>query len=65
MEKQPIETAPKDGTEVWVFVAGREGLKSFECVCAYSDVAGWCSDELRPVTHWVPLSEGKSDGRRG
>ena len=52
---QPIETAPKDGREVWVYADGREELPSFQCVCAYHPDAGWCADELREVTHWMPL----------
>lgn len=54
-EWQPIETAPRDGTEVWVYVAAAHGLPSFECMCAYHEDAGWCADELREVTHWQPL----------
>lgn len=57
MKWNPIETAPKDGTEVWVYVAPREGLRGFQCVCAYHPDAGWCADELREVTHWMPLPE--------
>lgn len=57
MKWNPIETAPTDGTEVWVYVAPRDGLKGFQCVCAYHPDAGWCADELREVTHWMPLPE--------
>lgn len=52
---QPIETAPTDGTVVWVYVASAEGLPSFQGSCAYHADGGWCADELRPVTHWVPI----------
>lgn len=52
---QPIETAPRDGTTVWVYVAARQGLPAFQTWCAYHPEAGWCADELRPITHWVPL----------
>ena len=51
----PIATAPRDGTAVLVYVAEREGLSAFQCVCAWHEDAGWCADELRPVTHWRPL----------
>ena len=51
----PIETAPETGEKVWVHVSSREGLPGFECVCAYHPEAGWCVDEIRNVTHWVPL----------
>ena len=50
-----IETAPKDGTVVWVYVAAYSDLPAFECECAYHKDAGWCADELREVTHWMSL----------
>ena len=58
----PIETAPKDGTVVWVYVAARkngvpEELPAFQCACAYHPDAGWCADELREVTHWMPTED--------
>lgn len=60
VEWKPIETAPKDGTVVWVYVAARsegvqEELPAFQTCCAYHPDAGWCADELREVTHWMPL----------
>ena len=60
VEWKPIETAPKDGTVVWVDVAARsegvqEELPAFQTCCAYHPDAGWCADELREVTHWMPL----------
>lgn len=51
----PIETVPKDGTEVWVYLAEREGLPAFQTRCAWHPDAGWCACELREVTHWMPL----------
>lgn len=51
---RPIDTAPTDGTEVWVFVQGAHDLSSFQCVCAYHPGTGWCADELRHITHWMP-----------
>jgi len=56
-EWKGIDTAPKDGTVVWVFVASYDGLHSFECACAWSKIAGWCADELRIITHWKPMVE--------
>ena len=50
-----IETAPTDGTVVLVFAAERDGLPAFQCTAAYHEDAGWCVDELREVTHWMPL----------
>ena len=53
MTWQPIETAPKDGTEVlacngsWIFIAA-------------CDRFGWvdfAAGESRSPTHWMPLPE--------
>lgn len=52
---QPIETAPKDGTRVWVYVSPDAELEGFQTVCAYHKDAGWCADLVRVVTHWMPL----------
>lgn len=57
MSWQPIETAPKDGTEVLVYAAPYEDLRGFQTVAAWHEAAGWCVDELREATHWMPLSE--------
>lgn len=51
---QPIATAKRDGTLVWVYTAPRDGLPAFQSACAYHPDAGWCTDELREVTHWAP-----------
>lgn len=50
-----IATAPQDGTVVWVYTAAAYDLPAFQGPCAYHPNAGWCTDELRQVTHWVPL----------
>jgi hypothetical protein len=50
----PIASAPTDGTEVYVYAAEREGLPPFITTAAYHPDAGWCVDELRKVTHWMP-----------
>ena len=52
---QPIETAPKDGSLIIVRTDTREGLPAFATVCRWHPDAGWCVDELREVTHWMPL----------
>jgi hypothetical protein len=52
---QPIETAPKDGTVVLVYASDYQDLPGFISTIAYHDDAGWCVDELRPVTHWMRL----------
>ena len=56
-EWQPIETAPTDGTQVIVYAASCHGLRGFVSVCHWYIDVGWCVDELRPVTHWMPLPE--------
>lgn len=53
----PISTAPTDGTPVMVYVDKREELPGFICVCTFHEDAGWCADEIRPVTHWVRGSD--------
>ena len=65
MTWQPIDTAPKDGTEVLVYAAEYPGdllvdgepLPAFITICAYHADAGWCVCELREVTAWMPLPE--------
>ena len=54
---QSIETATKDGTVVWTYTAAAHGLPAFQGPCAYHRDSGWCTDELRTVTHWVPLTD--------
>lgn len=51
---ETIESAPTDGQPVWVYVAMAYGLPPFEDRCSWHQDAGWCADELRPVTHWNP-----------
>lgn len=60
VEWRPIESAPKDGTPVLVWVAAAHGLDPFITRCAWHDDAGWCADELREVTHWMPLPAAPS-----
>lgn len=54
-EWQPIGTAPTDGARVIVYAAPYQGLPGFVCVADYHPDGGWCVDELREVTHWMPL----------
>ena len=51
---QPIETAPRDRPAI-VWAAPHEGLPGFVTWCQWTPCAGWCADELRVVTHWMPL----------
>lgn len=52
-----INSAPTDGTEVWVYTAAYMDLPGFEGPCSYHPDVGWCTDEVRTVTHWRPDSE--------
>lgn len=54
---QPIETAPRDGTIIWVYAAAAHGLPDFQSPCAWHPDAGFCADELRTVTHWRHIED--------
>lgn len=54
---QRIETAPKDGTLIWTYTAEAHGLPAFQSPCTFHPDAGFCTDELRPVTHWRPIED--------
>lgn len=54
---RPIETAPKDGTLFLVWASSYEGLPAMYSLCAWQPDAGFCIDELRTPSHWMPLPE--------
>jgi len=54
-EWKPIESAPRDGTPIWVWAPPAHGLSAMHSLCAYHPDAGFCIDELRDPTHWRPL----------
>lgn len=56
-EWQPIATAPTDGTRVLLYVPPYFTLPSFQCVGQYHPNAGWCVDELRDASYWMPLPD--------
>jgi hypothetical protein len=56
-EWQPIETAPKDGRLILVWAPAKEGFTSLYSLCRYHPDAGFCIDEIREATHWMPLPE--------
>lgn len=54
---QPIESAPKSQW-TWAIVfapGGQHGLPDIVCPCQWHPDAGFCVDELREPTHWLPL----------
>lgn len=55
---QPIETAPKDGTEILVYAPGFCQTALWE---SYTFSEGWVNDSsgnwLNDPTHWMPLPE--------
>lgn len=64
LEWQPIETAPKDGTDVLLFRLGMCGNPLPPMVAGWfhnGEDGGWCSEDfidewLRGTfTHWMPL----------
>jgi len=55
---RPIAEAPRDGM---MFLAYSEdlsgnGLTPFWSGCAWHDDAGFCTDEIREPTHFIPIS---------
>ena len=52
---QPIETAPKDGSEFIVYCPPAHGLNHIVSVCAWHEDAGFCVCELREPKFWTPL----------
>jgi hypothetical protein len=60
IEWQPIETAPRDGTIFLVWAPGAHGLSPMFSLCAWHEDAGFCIDELRHASHWMPLPDPPS-----
>ncbi len=63
-EWQPIETAPRDGRQIMVWVAnGNITPHCFAPVSITSDSSWWddsTGDQIEPIkgaTHWMPLPE--------
>ena len=53
---RPIETAPRDGSEILVWAPGRDGLQPMFAVTAWHESGGFCVCEVRTPTHWKPLT---------
>lgn len=64
MEWQPIETAPRDGTEVLLFDNGIYGL-GWWALGEWRDFgdAGCAGSEAFAPTHWMPLPKPPRDFR--
>ena len=66
---QPIETAPKDGTNVSLWSSGFYGICHWSPPGTISEDGFWCYTprvewailELKSPTHWMPLPEPPSD----
>lgn len=56
----PIETAPEDELII-VFAPGVQDLNDLVSLCQYHPSAGFCVDELRQPTHWIPFNPPKMD----
>lgn len=58
MEWQPIETAPKDGTEVLIFDGANRTVGYFNRYWSLSVMGAYAEDdEIYDPTHWMPLPE--------
>lgn len=53
---QPIETAPKDGTPVWLF-SPEDNPQQFVGSWESFEDQGWWGYAGTGVTHWMPLPE--------
>lgn len=50
---EPIESAPKDGTLVWLLVARDRELPEFIILDKWDSIGGWCVDLVQNATHWM------------
>lgn len=50
----PISSAPKDRM-ICLYAAPKYDLPGFLTAGMWHESGGWCVDELREATHWVPL----------
>lgn len=57
-EWKPIETAPKDESDIILFQGRRVTFGSWDPRCgAEGDWIVWDRDDYAPPTHWMPLPE--------
>jgi len=70
---QPIETAPKDGTEILLRLPDEDTFRGFTVWCAYWNydcgVYGWLDDghliSDMPFTGWTPIPAPPTDATEG
>lgn len=67
MEWQPIETAPKDGTEILGYDIGDDAYYLARFVHPYQLKPTWIDSEDKDIliTHWMPLPEAPSEPSSG
>jgi len=49
----PLDKFTPQNRILWVYTAPAEDLPGFQGVCRWHPDAGFCTDELREVTHWT------------
>ena len=60
-EWQPIATAPKDGSEICLYVMGNAGIPICDSTFWNGKEQGWCEwVNNRQPTHWSPLPTGEN-----
>jgi hypothetical protein len=50
-----MTSAPRDGSLFLAWAPADHGLPAMHSLCAWHPDAGFCVDELREPTHWMPL----------
>ena len=68
MKWQPIETAPKDGTDILAFRPRPKRSSTVHGIISVrwswlSDkwVSNWANKDVGQITHWMPLPEPPTD----
>lgn len=61
---QPIKSAPTDRL-ILVYCPSYQGLNAIVCCCQWHEDAGFCVDELRSPSHWMPLPAPPTNSPQG
>ncbi len=69
MQWQPIETAPKDGEEIWAFNGEQARMfwlegDGYALWCWADPLLSECDPSPEPPTHWMPLPPPPSEKGR-